>query len=71
MEEYSRMLIEEYCMEHDSKKSRRLEKLVKMSYDMFAEGKESDALFLEKCIGEEENLELKAALEDLDGFLFG
>ena len=34
MQEYSRILIEDYCMSHDSAKSRRLEKLVKMSYDM-------------------------------------
>ena len=71
MEEYSRILIEEYCMDHDSKKSRRLEKLVEMSYDMFAEGTDSDALFLEKCISEEKDLELKEAMEDLEGFLFG
>ena len=39
MQEYSRILIEDYCMSHDSVKSRRLEKLVKMSYDMYAEGR--------------------------------
>ncbi len=70
MQEYSRILIEDYCMSHDSAKSRRLEKLVKMSYDMYAEGTDSDAVFLEKAINQEKNLELKKALEDLDNFLF-
>ena len=70
MQEYSRILIEEYCMSHDSAKSRRLEKLVKMSYDMYAESTDSDAVFLEKAINQEKNLELKKALEDLDNFLF-
>ena len=70
MQEYSRILIEDYCMSHDSAKSRRLEKLVKMSYDMYAESTDSDAVFLEKAINQEKNLELKKALEDLDYFLF-
>ena len=33
MEECSRILIEEYCENHDTAKSRRLKKLVDMSYD--------------------------------------
>ena len=33
MQEYSRIPIERYCMEHNSAKSRRLQKLVEMSYD--------------------------------------
>ena len=57
-------------MNHDSAKSRRLEKLVKMSYDMYAEGTDSDAVFLEKVIDQEKNLELKKALGDLNNFLF-
>ena len=44
MQEYSRILIEEYCMTHNSAKSRRLQKLVKMSYDMYAEGNESEVI---------------------------
>lgn len=71
MQEYSRILIEDYCMRHDSAKSRRLEKLVKMSYDMCSEGTDDDAIFLEKAIGQEKNPELKKALKDLDDFLFG
>lgn len=51
--------------------SRRLQKLVKMSYDMYAEGNESDAIFLEKAIDQEMNEELREALQDLDDFLFG
>ena len=71
MQEYSRILIEDYCMKHDSAKSRRLERLVKMSYDMYADGTDEDAIFLAKTIRQERNSELKKALKDLDDFLFG
>lgn len=60
-----------FFMTHNSAKSRRLQKLVKMSYDMYAEGNESDAIFLEKAIDQEMNEELREALQDLDDFLFG
>ena len=70
MREYSRILIEEYCLGHDSAKSRRLEKLVKMSYDLSAVGTDSDAIFLEKAIAQEKNPELKETLQDLDEYLF-
>lgn len=71
MREYSRILIEEYCMEHDSAKSRRLQKLVELSYDVAAEGTDADATFLERAIAQEKDPELKEALRDLDDFLFG
>lgn len=71
MEEYSRILIEEYCWSYNSAKSKRLVKLVEMSYDMFAEISDSDAIFLEKVIESEKNPELKNALKDLDQFLCG
>ena len=48
MDEYSRIMIEEYCETHDTAKSRRLKKLVEMSYDLSAVGTDSDAYFLEK-----------------------
>ena len=35
MQEYSRILIEEYCMTHNSAKSRRLQKLVKILVQLF------------------------------------
>lgn len=38
MQKYSRILIERYCMEHNSAKSRRLQKLVEMSYNLRAVG---------------------------------
>ena len=50
-------------MEHDSAKSRRLEKLERKSYDLSTVGTDSDAIFLEKLIAEEKNPELKEALE--------
>lgn len=70
MQEYSRILIERYCMEHNSAKSRRLQKLVEMSYDLSAVGMDSDAIFLEKVIEQEKDSELKEAFEDLDDYLF-
>ena len=71
MNEYSRILIEEYCMTHNSAKSRRLAKLVAKSYDLSAEGTDSEAVFLERAIEQEEDERLKKALQDLDEFLFG
>ena len=70
MNEYSRILIEEYCMEHNSRKSRRLARLVDMSYDIEAVASDSDAIFLEAVIEQEQNPELKSALQDLSDFLF-
>ena len=70
MQEYSRILIERYCMEHNSAKSRRLQKLVEMTYDLSAVGTDSDAIFLGKVIEQEKDSELKEAFEDLDDYLF-
>ncbi len=53
MDEYSRILIEKNCREHNSADSRRLSGLVKKSYDHSAQGLESDTLFLEKLIRQE------------------
>lgn len=69
MQEYSRMIIEEYCSTHNSQKSRKINRLVEMSYDMGAMISDADALFLEKVINQEKNLELKEALQELDEFL--
>jgi len=71
MDEYSRILIEEYCMQNDSARSRRLEKLVRKSYDTNAEYTDSDAVFIEKAIEQEEDDSLREALKDLNGFMFG
>jgi len=71
MEEYSRIVIEQYCMSHKSKKSRRLQELLDMSYNMESEPDDCDAIFLEKVIDSEKNAEMKEALIDLDDFLFG
>ena len=70
MEELSRVIIEEYCMTHNTAKSRRLQELVDMSYDLAAEGSDADAIYLERAISREKDPELKKALEDLDEFLF-
>ncbi|MEO2262922.1 hypothetical protein [Dorea sp. YH-dor228] len=50
MDEYSRIIIEEYCMNHNSAKSKRLYNLVQKSYDINAEFTEGDGLFIEKVI---------------------
>ena len=44
--------------------------MVEKSYDLSAVGTDSDAIFLEKVIEQEKNLELKEAFEDLDDYLF-
>jgi len=41
-----------------------------MSYDLYAEATDVDAIFLEELIEKEKNPELKEAIEDLDDFLF-
>lgn len=69
MREYSRIIIEDYCRTHNSIKSKKINKLVDMSYDMGTIISDEDALFLEKVIDQEKNLELKEALQELDEFL--
>lgn len=71
MDEYSRIIIEQYCATHKSAKSRRIAKLLEMSYDPSSVGTDADALFLEKAIDAEKDEELKEALKDLDQYLFG
>ena len=72
MQEYSRILIEQYCLTHrNTKKSKFLWDLVELSYDIECEPEEWEALQLERYINQERNPELREALEDLDEFLFG
>lgn len=64
MQEYSRILIEQYCMTHrNTKKSKFLWDLVDLSYTMECEPEEWEALKLERYINQECNLELREALE--------
>ena len=71
MDEYSRIVIEQYCATHKTKKAATLSRLVAMSYDLSAEGTDYDAIELEKIIAREKNEEMLEALQDLDDFLFG
>lgn len=71
MDEYSRIVIEEYCLNHKSKKSKRLSDLIDMSYSMTRVPCDDDAIFLEKAIRNEKNEELKEAMQSLDDYLFG
>lgn len=69
MQEYSRILIEEYCISHQkTKKAALLRDLLELSYTMECEPEEYEMIQLEKLIAREKNLELKEALEDLDEF---
>ena len=68
MQEYSRILIEEYCISHQKKKAALLRDLLELSYTMECEPEEYEMIQLEKLIAREKNLELKEALEDLDKF---
>ena len=71
MEEYSRIVIEEYCLAHrKTKKSAFLWELVNLSYTMECEPEDWEGIQLERYIAREKNPELKAALEDLNEFLF-
>ena len=45
-------------------------RLVEMSYDLYSEGTDADAIILEKLIENEKDEELKEALIDLDHFIF-
>ncbi len=71
MDEWNRILIEEYCWTHNSKKSRRLAKLVESSYDINCDVYDDDLLFLDKCEEAEKDPDLKAAIHDLSCFLAG
>lgn len=71
MREYSRIILEEYCLTHNSKRSRWIERLVKLSYDIASEASDEDAIFLEQAIRTERNPERREALQELDDFLFG
>ena len=71
MEEYSRIIIEQYCSTHrKTKKSAFLMDLVELSYSMECEPEEWEGIQLERYISREKNPELKKALIDLDEFLF-
>ena len=70
MQEYSRIIIEEYCRTHSkTKKAALLWDLVELSYTMECEPEEEEMLQLSRLIAREKNPELKEALEDLDEFL--
>ena len=72
MSEYSRILIEEYCMTHKkTKKSSFLWDLVQLSYSVDCEPSDWEAIQLEKYIESEKNPELREALIDLNEYLFG
>lgn len=69
MREYSRILIEEYCLSHrKTKKAAFLWDLLELSYTMECEPEEYEMIQLEKLIAREKNPELKEALEDMDEF---
>ena len=72
MQEWSRIVIEEYCTTHQkTKKSRFLWDLLELSNSMECEPEEWEALQLERYINQEKKAELRDALEDLNEFLFG
>lgn len=72
MQEYSRIIIEEYCRTHrKTKKAAFLWDLLDLSYTMECEPEEWEMIELEKLISRENNPELKEALEDMDEFFCG
>ena len=72
MQEYSRNLIEEYCLSHrKTKKEALLRDLLELSYTMECEPEEYEMIRLEKLIARDKNPEQKEALEDMDEFFSG
>ena len=72
MPEYSRILIEQYCMSHSqTKKTKFLWDMVQKSYDIEYEPEDCEILYLEQLIERERNPEFKEALQDLDDFMLG
>ena len=66
MDEYSRIIIEEYCMNHPkTKKADFLWEMVHMSYDVACESAPWQLMQLSQLISRERNPELREALEDL------
>ena len=70
MQEYSRIILEEYSRTHKSVRSRRIAELVELSYDVNSYASETDEIFLEKAIRQERNEECREALIELEDFLF-
>lgn len=70
MDEYSRIVIEKYCMDYPTtKKADFLWDMVHMSYDLACEPEPWQLMHLSKLISRERNLELREVLEDLDDFM--
>lgn len=69
MQEYSRIVIEEYCRKHPkTKKATFLWDMLELSYTMECEPDDWEMIKLEQLISRERNKELKEALEDMDEF---
>lgn len=67
MEEYSRIVIEEYCRAHwKTKKSTFLWDLVELSYTMECEPEDREGIQLEHYIFRKKDPELKEALDRLN-----
>ena len=72
MEEYSRIIIEEYCINHPrTKKAEFLWEMVHLFYDVACEPELLQLMHLSQLISREKNPELREALEDLDEFMNG
>ncbi len=71
MDEYSRIIIEEYCMKYPkTKKAALLLKLVRMSYDVCCIPTDMQMMQLSQLISERKML-IWEALEDLYEFMIG
>lgn len=72
MQEYSRIVIEEYCRKYPkTKKAAFLSEMVEMSYDLWCEASDWQMMYLSQLISREKNPELLEALEDLECFMNG
>lgn len=70
MDEYSRIIIEQYYLKHPkTKKAEFLGYMLEKSYDLGYDPEDSEMIKLSQLIDRERNMELREALEDLDDFL--
>ncbi len=69
MDEYLRIVIEQYCYGKKSMKARFLASIVEWSYDLSYQLSDEDYMYLEELIEKERNKELKEAMKDLLEFV--
>lgn len=71
MQENLRILLKEYCETHNNRRNREIRRIINLSYILSVKPFESDAQLLQNAIEQEKDPQIKAALMDLNEFMFG